>query len=217
MRQAPRETPRLKQSPWTPTTERGRQSRQRILAAAERVFGQKGYFPASITDITREAGVAQGTFYVYFKSKRDVFVDVLESLGHLIRVAAKTAAQRAGNRIEAEERAFTAFFTLVNEHPYLYCIARQAEFVDPDAFRAWYSKIVDKYAKRLAEAIDREEIRSTDAETLAYCLLGIADFLGMRWPYWTRKPMPPKAFKAMMSFIRYGMDPARDQSKASSA
>jgi AcrR family transcriptional regulator len=86
-----------------PTTERGRQSRQRILEAAERVFGDKGYFPASITEITREAGVAQGTFYVHFKSKRDVFTELLEALAQRVRQTTRAAMVDAGNRVEAEE------------------------------------------------------------------------------------------------------------------
>jgi len=189
-----------------PTTERGRQSRQRILEAAERVFGEKGYFPASIADITREAGVAQGTFYVYFRSKRDVFVEVLESLCHLIRSVTRAAIEGAGSRIEAEKRGFAAFFSLVNERPHIYRVVRQAEFVAPDALRAYYDRIVAPYAKRLAEAMDCGELRRMHPEALAYCLLGIGDLVGMRWPYWTGKPIPPEVFEATMTFIRSGIE-----------
>lgn len=196
-----------------PATERGRQSRQRILDAAEKVFGEKGYFPASITDITREAGVAQGTFYVYFKSKRDVFVEVLESLGHLIRKATRAALDRARNRVEEEELGFAAFFSMVTQHPQLYRIVRQAEFVDPEAFHAYYAGIVARYVKRVRDALDRGELRRIDPETLVYCLLGVGDLVGMRWPYWTGKPIPPDVFDAMMQFIRYGIDPGREEPK----
>lgn len=190
-----------------PTTERGHRSRQRLLDAAEKVFGEKGYFPASISDITREAGVAQGTFYIYFKSKKDVFVEVLESLGHLIRRVTRVAIENARDRIEAEEFGFAAFFSMVNNHPHLYRIVRQAEFVDAGAFRRYYADTVTGYVKRLTSAMDRGEVRRIDPETLVYCLLGIGDLVGMRWPYWTGKPIPPEIFEAMMTFIRSGIDP----------
>jgi AcrR family transcriptional regulator len=193
-----------------PLTERGRQSRQRILDAAERVFGQKGYFPASITDITREAGVAQGTFYVYFKSKQDVFVEVLETFARTIRATTRAALDGASNRVEEEERGFAAFFSIVDRHPQLYRIVRQAEFIDPGAFRRYYSTIVRSYAARLRAAMDRGEVRAMDTETLAYCLLGVGDLVGMRWPYWTGKPIPHDVFESMMQFIRHGIDPGRD-------
>ena len=51
---------------------KGEKTRQAIFRAAERVFGQYGVNRANIAEITREAGVAQGTFYVHFESKSDL-------------------------------------------------------------------------------------------------------------------------------------------------
>ena len=190
-----------------PVTQRGRQSRQRILEAAEKVFGEKSYFVASISDITREAGVSLGSFYIYFDSKHEVFVEVLQTLARLIRHTTRAARETARNRIEEEERGFAAFFSLVDSHPYLYRIVRQAEFVDPEAFRVYYEGIVAGYQKRLLAAMDGGKIRRLDPETLVYCLLGIGDLIGMRWPYWTGKPIPAEVFDTMMRFVRYGIDP----------
>jgi AcrR family transcriptional regulator len=44
-------------------------TRAALLAASERCFAQRGYRATAIADITREAGVAYGTFYVHFESK----------------------------------------------------------------------------------------------------------------------------------------------------
>jgi TetR/AcrR family transcriptional regulator, fatty acid metabolism regulator protein len=52
--------------------------RKQLLNAATRVFARKGYWSASITDIIRYAGVARGTFYLYFRSKRDVFLAIAD-------------------------------------------------------------------------------------------------------------------------------------------
>jgi AcrR family transcriptional regulator len=46
--------------------------RQEILAAALRCFSRSGFHSATITDIVRESGVSQGTFYLYFETKDDV-------------------------------------------------------------------------------------------------------------------------------------------------
>jgi len=53
-------------------------TRQRLLEAAKRVFAQKGYHAAGVSDIIEAAGVARGTFYLYFDSKRDVFNALVE-------------------------------------------------------------------------------------------------------------------------------------------
>jgi AcrR family transcriptional regulator len=52
--------------------ERGEREDQ-LLAAARKVFRNKGYEGATVAEIVEEAGVAQGTFYLYYPSKKDVF------------------------------------------------------------------------------------------------------------------------------------------------
>src|SRR6266487_4411940 len=64
-----------KQGSGSPITARGEATRRRILDAAEEVFGEYGYYEASISEITRRAGVAQGTFYIYFRTKREILAE----------------------------------------------------------------------------------------------------------------------------------------------
>jgi AcrR family transcriptional regulator len=53
--------------------------RGELLRAATRVFARKGYWAASISDIIQAAGVARGTFYLYFRGKQDVFVAIVDN------------------------------------------------------------------------------------------------------------------------------------------
>ena len=50
-----------------------------LLQVATDVFAEKGYHNAQVTDIHQRAGIGRGTFYLYFKSKEEVFNRVLES------------------------------------------------------------------------------------------------------------------------------------------
>jgi TetR/AcrR family fatty acid metabolism transcriptional regulator len=54
--------------------------RRRILDAAVHVFARKGYFAARVSDIAKKAGVADGTIYLYFKSKEDVLVRLFDEV-----------------------------------------------------------------------------------------------------------------------------------------
>ena len=52
--------------------------REAILKAATRVFARHGFFQSQVADIAREAGVAAGTVYLYFRSKDDLLVSLFE-------------------------------------------------------------------------------------------------------------------------------------------
>ena len=52
--------------------EKKNQRQEMILAAAFKLFSKKGYYPTSMDDITKEAGVSKGLIYTYFKSKEEI-------------------------------------------------------------------------------------------------------------------------------------------------
>ncbi len=56
------------------------QTRGRLLEAAKRVFSEKGYHEAQISHIINRAGVARGTFYLYFRSKEEIFKELLKEV-----------------------------------------------------------------------------------------------------------------------------------------
>ncbi|MBI5478373.1 MAG: TetR/AcrR family transcriptional regulator [Deltaproteobacteria bacterium] len=63
--------------------------REQVLVCAERVFSRKGYHAAGVADIIAEAGVARGTFYLYFESKRAIFDELLGRLLALLAGSVK--------------------------------------------------------------------------------------------------------------------------------
>src|SRR5262245_53773499 len=52
--------------------------RELILRAAMRVFARNGYFNSKVADIARAAGVADGTVYLYFKSKEEILHSIFD-------------------------------------------------------------------------------------------------------------------------------------------
>src|SRR5215813_14405803 len=56
----------------------GGDKREAILRAAISVFAHNGYFNSKVADIAREAGVADGTVYLYFKSKEDILHSIFD-------------------------------------------------------------------------------------------------------------------------------------------
>jgi AcrR family transcriptional regulator len=163
---------------------KGNRTRQRILDAAEAVFVEHGYHDASIVKITETAGVAQGTFYIYFAGKRELFEELVDDLNRRVRQAMTSASGAHGSRLDAERAGFAAYFGFVAEHPGLYRIMRQAEFVAPAQLRRHYDRILSGYTARLTAAMDAGEIPRGEPELMAWALMGLGEMVGMRWVLW---------------------------------
>jgi AcrR family transcriptional regulator len=184
-------------------TARGERTRSRLVAAGEEVFGRRGYHDASIAEITQGAGVAQGTFYLYFESKRDLLRAVVEERGHELRATLAQATAGVSGHVAREHAGFAAFFAWMARHRALYLIVRQVEYVDQDVYRAWYRQLADGYAAALQAAADEGEIgRFDDVETVAYALMGIGDFVGLRWLVIDeRRTVPPRAVATIVQLV----------------
>lgn len=189
-----------------PLTPKGEATRIRLLAAAEDVFGELGYDQASVSEITRRAGVAQGTFYLYFQSKKAIFSELVRQVGRDVRHAIQQAVRGIDDRMEMERKGFETFFEYVRAHPSIYRIVRQAEFVDRSAFRDYYESFAEGYVQGLKRASKKGQVRELDPEVVAWCLMGMGDLLGIRWILLRRDgKVPDKVIKTMMELVSGGI------------
>lgn len=207
----PDEQVTLNVSPVTgrPLTKRGEATRRRLLEAAEHVFAEQGYHEASIVKITEHAAVGLGTFYLYFDSKQAIFESLVVDLNQRVRHSMAEAMEGASSRIEAERAGFAGFFAFTAEHPALYRIVREAEFVSPDMLRLHYTRIVEGYEQGLRRAQHARDIDvALDPEITAWALMGIGELIGMRFLLWEKDAsgrvphaLPDGVFDDMMRFI----------------
>lgn len=192
-------------------TARGERTRSRLLAAGEEVFGRRGFQFASIAEITQAAGVAQGTFYLYFGNKRELIRAIVEERGHELRATLSQATADVPGRIDKEKAGFVAFFAWMGHHRSLYRVVRQAEYVDAQLYRGWYRQLARTYIGALGDAIADGEIAAVEnVETLAYALMGVGDFVGMRWlVFEDRRTVPPRAVNTVVEMVQRALT-ARD-------
>jgi AcrR family transcriptional regulator len=184
---------------------RGMATRKRLLEAAEHIFGELGYHDASIVKITETAGVAQGTFYLYFGGKKDVFDELVRDLNRRVRRAMKEASSQGETRLEQEILGFAAYFRFTAEHPTLYRIIRQAEFVSPEMLHYHYDRLSRGYVEALRAAVDRGEVAPLDPEVTAWALMGMGELIGMRWVLWRTARRVPKSVLAEVERIVTGV------------
>jgi AcrR family transcriptional regulator len=181
---------------------RGVETRQRLLDASEAVFGALGYHDASIVKVTEAAGVGQGTFYLYFASKKDVFDELVRDLNRRVRHAMKEASSQGESRLESELLGFGAYFRFTGEHPALYRIIRQAEFVSPEMLHYHYDKLAEGYVEGLREAMARGELGDNDPEVSAWALMAAGELLGMRFILWGDGEVPVHVEQELARIIR---------------
>lgn len=184
---------------------RGERTRHELLAASELVFGERGFEHASIAEITRRAGVALGTFYVYFPHKQAIFIELVDELGERLRETLHAAVDGKQTRLEKERAGFRAFFEFAGKHRNLYRIVRQAEFVDEAVYLRYYRRLAVSYARGLTHAMESKDIGRYDAEVLAYALMGIADFIGMRFVVWDDPRELDRVTDEVLHFVQHGL------------
>jgi AcrR family transcriptional regulator len=187
---------------------KGLETRTRLLEAAEQVFAELGYHEASIVKITEAAGVAQGTFYLYFASKKEIFDELVRDLNRRVRHAMKEASDKGTTRLEAELLGFGAYFRFTAEHTALYRIIRQAEFVSPEMLHYHYDRLSEGYVEALREATAKGEAGEIDPEVTAWALMGMGELIGMRWILWDeRHALPEAVVRELARIVRCVLEP----------
>ncbi|MCW5724462.1 MAG: TetR/AcrR family transcriptional regulator [Maricaulaceae bacterium] len=194
-------------APKGPKTARGERTRRKLLDAAEKEFGERGFHATSIGEITRRASVALGTFYVYFDSKDEIFRALVAHMGQMTRhfIAERVAA--APDRLAAEAMGLKAFLDFVREHRDLYRIVMESQFVAPDAYRDYYDSFAEAYRRNLEGAAGKGEIRPGPAEERAWALIGMSVFLGLRYGVWDDSRRAEDIAAAAQDLIERGLKP----------
>ncbi|MCZ8137374.1 MAG: TetR/AcrR family transcriptional regulator [Porphyrobacter sp.] len=180
----------------TPRTERGRRTLRKLLDAAAEEFGEKGFHDASVSSITRRAGVALGSFYTYFDSKDALFRALVADMSEKVRTSARSALHDGMGALEIERAALAAFLRFAAEHKEIYRIIDEAEFVDPASYRQHYETIAARIADRLAAGTASGEFRDGLGELEAWALMGMNVFVGLRYVVWGGADKSPEAVAA---------------------
>jgi AcrR family transcriptional regulator len=153
--------------------ERKAENRSKLLAAARKVFAEKGLGAATARDIVRETDLATGTFYNYFRDKEDAFRALLEDAAERQRAVARETRLTLDLPLEQRvEAGFRAYFELALENRELFELYRRnagAIASDKDLFEPAIAELTED----LREWADAGDIADVD---LLYLAVGSAGF-----------------------------------------
>ncbi len=155
-----------------------RERREKVLQAATKVFSEKGYHASSIADILEVAGIARGTFYLYFESKRAIFDELLDKLlAHLMEKVCKVDVTPGALAPRAQLSAIVrhVLATLVDNRELTRILLREAIGIDAE-FDAKLKEFYDRVLGLLMSALQTGQeiglVRPVDEHLTAYCILG---------------------------------------------
>ena len=178
--------PRASKTPRSraPKTSRSRRAvtraerRAEILTAARDVFTKRGYHRATVDDIVAAAGVARGTFYLYFEDKRSVFAELIDRFFSRINMAiARIVTDDPGRAVPAQVREnVQAILTVcLNERALTKMLLSDASGIDPDFDRklmTFYDEVVLLLTESLREGQALGIVQDGEPRVLAYLTIG---------------------------------------------
>lgn len=191
-----------------PRTPRGEKTMRKILDAALGEFGEKGFSDSSIVSITSRAKVALGTFYTYFDSKEALFAALVRDMSRRVKELVPPAISEARDAMDAELRTQRAYLEFVAAHKEVYRIIDEAEFVDPEGFKAHYEAAASRIASRLAAGVESGQLRAADSfetEVHSWAYMGMNVFLGLRFGVWAKED-PAKIAEIANRLLRRGLE-----------
>lgn len=184
----------------------GQITKRAIFQAAEKVFGQYGFNRSNISEITRLAGVAQGTFYIHFKSKRDLLEGFVRYLSRELRRTLKQATEGIKDRREMEREGMLTFFRFLRLHSSIYRVVAENETVGRDAGMWYYEKLAEGYIPGLKKGVKSREIRNLPVVFMARSLMGFNHMIGLKWLVWESLPLAELPKSLLNEAVQFVMD-----------
>lgn len=156
-----------------PTQKRSIEKKQRIKDAALKLMSEKGYFATSSNEIAREADVSIGTFYSYFKDKKELYAELVDDI--YTAVLTPINLNELPDDLSIEETVQLYVTAVFRGHEYQTAFQREISSLSEqsDEFRAiemvHKSNILHVFSEALKAC--REELKPQDFETSTYIIL----------------------------------------------
>src|SRR5690349_10814124 len=188
--------------------------RARILDAAVRVFAGRGFFTATVAEIARAAGVADGTIYLYFKSKEDLLLRLFDEKMTELTAEARTEVEGQHTAPQKLRRFILLHLALVERNPDLASVLivelrQSAQFLKA-ADRQKLAAYVDLIAEVVRAGQESGELDgSISPATVKRAIFGALDELALGWLMGGRRAGLKKTAGEVAEWLVRGLLPAQ--------
>jgi TetR/AcrR family fatty acid metabolism transcriptional regulator len=159
---------------------------QQIIEAAVRVFARRGYYNSRVSDIAREAGIAAGTIYLYFKTKDDILVTLFRDKMAEFVGALRKAIAGEPDAVSKVRRLVSLHFRMLEENPDLAEVVQVELRQGQKFFRGASSQEIGAYfaliGSVLEEGVAERRFRSDlPVKVATKMLFGAMDQMATSW------------------------------------
>jgi AcrR family transcriptional regulator len=155
-----------------------------LIAAARTIFADRGYHETTVEDITRAAGVAKGTFYLYFQEKREIFLAIIRELLDTIKSIGASVSQLAPGddplafMARSEAAALRLMEIFQDNRPLARLAYRESMGMDAGLeamLREFYREVAEIEAQNIRVAQRVGLLRPCDPLLTAYAHIGMVE------------------------------------------
>ncbi|MFZ0446473.1 MAG: TetR/AcrR family transcriptional regulator [Bacillus sp. (in: firmicutes)] len=163
-------------------------TREQILVTALQLFAEHGYHKTKISDIVKMVGVAQGTFYWYFKSKEAIALEIIKNgQEKLLQFITKGYRQSGGtvqDSVRASEVLFENFFTFSEKNKALMVLlfkGIETEESVQNAILETRGKLEEAFQQNINRAMELGILPKKDSNLESALLMSLIEGMLSRW------------------------------------
>ena len=166
------------------------------------VFGEQGFHIASMNDVAEAAGVTKPVLYQHFRSKRDLYRELLDTVGGELLDAITKATTAARSPHEQVELGFEAYFRFVATNEPAFRVLFGGGTRRDEEFAARVAQVEGAIAEAIATLIDVEGLTGAQRRQLAHGLVGLAEGTSRLWVA-EGKVEPPEQLAALLADLAW--------------
>jgi AcrR family transcriptional regulator len=195
----------------SPKPDVSEERKDQIMNAAEEVFTQKGFSDARMDDIAEETGLSKGTLYLYYKSKDDLIIAILDRIFQRefrafesFDTASMSATDTIWNFVDTTTKDIRMMMRLLPITYEFMGLAFRNKFVQK-TFKAYFNRYMDILVPIIQHGIDTGEFRPADAKEIALAMGAIMEGTLLLWVYDSTLVDPEKHIRSGMKLLLEGV------------
>ncbi|HHY47301.1 MAG TPA: TetR/AcrR family transcriptional regulator [Firmicutes bacterium] len=190
-------------------TERDEDKRSLILDAAQRVFSKKGFHRATVEEVAEVAGVGKGTVYLYFASKNELFVALIEDRMRAIKAFFEEKLREKASSTSKLKELIAMHFQLYSRYrDFLAVMFGEVGHLGQELDRRTRDarlEIITLIEHVIDEGIKRGEFREIVPRLATYALEGMTNFLAFHWLVREGRPLSKEDIEQVVELYLRGI------------